>query len=95
MRSFGSLALVYLFTATTKWTHFLKSLKVLKIPASFMAIPEMTHRYIFLGLELAFNFGKNFADRVMVMNEQHGIAAVTNPETIFVDNLLLSEVNLI
>jgi len=39
--------------------------------------------------------GENFADRVMVMNEQHGIAAVAPPKTIFGDNLLLSEVNLI
>jgi len=55
LRSFGSLSLVYLLTATTKWSQLLKSLRVLKIPASFMAILEMTHRYIFLGLELASN----------------------------------------
>jgi cobalt/nickel transport system permease protein len=52
-RSFGSLALVYLITATTKWVDILKALHALKIPAVFVNTLEMTHRYLFLGLELA------------------------------------------
>jgi cobalt/nickel transport system permease protein len=52
-RSFASLALVYLVTATTKWVDILKALHALKLPAVFVSTLEMTHRYLFLGLELA------------------------------------------
>jgi cobalt/nickel transport system permease protein len=55
LRSFGSISVVYLLASTTKWVQILKSLRILKIPAPFMAILEMTHRYIFLGLESASN----------------------------------------
>lgn len=55
LRSFGSIAAIYLLTSTTKWVEILKSLRILKIPAPFVATLEMTHRYIFLGLELASN----------------------------------------
>ncbi len=56
MRSFCSISLVYLLTSTTQWEELLKSLRVLKIPAPFIMTLEMTHRYIFLGLEIASNF---------------------------------------
>ncbi len=56
MRSFCSISVVYLLTATTQWEELLKSLRVLKIPAPFIMTLEMTHRYIFLGLETASNF---------------------------------------
>jgi cobalt/nickel transport system permease protein len=56
LRSFSSIAIIYLLTRTTKWEKLLKSLRSLKIPALFVATLEMTHRYIFLGLETAANF---------------------------------------
>jgi cobalt/nickel transport system permease protein len=53
LRSFTSISLIYLLTATTKWAELLKSLKAIKIPSPFVATLEMAHRYIFLGLEMA------------------------------------------
>ncbi|HBF37056.1 MAG TPA: nickel ABC transporter ATP-binding protein [Firmicutes bacterium] len=41
------------------------------------------------------DIGRNFADRIVVMNEQHGIEAIARPEEIFANNRLLAEVNLI
>jgi cobalt/nickel transport system ATP-binding protein len=38
---------------------------------------------------------RNIADRVIVMNEQHGIETIANPEEIFKDRQLLTAVNLI
>jgi cobalt/nickel transport system permease protein len=52
-RSFTSLSLVFLLTATTKWVNILKALRVLKIPALFVTTLEMAQRYLFLSLELA------------------------------------------
>ena len=56
LRSCCSISFVYLLTSTTKWEELLKSLKVLKIPEPFIMTLEMTHRYIFLGLEITSNF---------------------------------------
>ena len=39
--------------------------------------------------------GKNFADRVLVMNESHRIETVAKPEAVFADDDLLLKVNLI
>jgi cobalt/nickel transport system ATP-binding protein len=39
--------------------------------------------------------GRNFADRIMVMNEEHEIATIAKPEEIFENDRLLSQVNLI
>jgi len=55
LRSLASISLIYLLTFTTKWTELLKALKVIRIPAPFIATLEMAHRYIFLGLEMASN----------------------------------------
>jgi cobalt/nickel transport system permease protein len=55
LRSFCSLLLIYLLTATTQWVMILRSLRTLKVPSIFVATLEMTERYIFLGLELAAN----------------------------------------
>ncbi len=41
------------------------------------------------------DLGRNFADRIVVMNERQGIEAVARPEEIFANNRLLEEVNLI
>jgi cobalt/nickel transport system ATP-binding protein len=39
--------------------------------------------------------GKSLADRVIVMNERHGIETIAKPEELFADDRLLAEVNLI
>jgi cobalt/nickel transport system ATP-binding protein len=39
--------------------------------------------------------GRKLADRVMVMNERHGLEIIARPEEIFMNDQLLSEVNLI
>lgn len=39
--------------------------------------------------------GRNLADRVMVMNEGHGVEIIAQPQEIFANEQLLSEVNLI
>lgn len=56
LRSFCSISFVYLLTSTSKWEELLKSLRILKIPAPFIMTLEMTHRYIFLGLEITSDF---------------------------------------
>ncbi|HBE80821.1 MAG TPA: cobalt ECF transporter T component CbiQ [Firmicutes bacterium] len=56
LRTFASLSFVYLLTVTTKWSELLKSLRILRVPAPFVATLEMTERYIFLALELTCNF---------------------------------------
>lgn len=55
LRSLGSISLIYLLTSTTKWVDILRSLRIMKVPALFIATLEMTEHYIFLGLELAAN----------------------------------------
>jgi cobalt/nickel transport system ATP-binding protein len=39
--------------------------------------------------------GRNLADRILVMNEQHGIETIAKPDEIFTNDQLLSKVNLI
>lgn len=39
--------------------------------------------------------GKHFANRVLVLNEQHEIAMLAEPEKVFGDNALLEKVNLV
>ena len=41
---------------TTRWTHVLKALRVLGVPTVLVVILGMTHRYIFLLLQLAGDF---------------------------------------
>ena len=41
------------------------------------------------------DLGKNLADRILVMNEQHGIETMATPDEIFANDTLLSKVNLI
>jgi cobalt/nickel transport system permease protein len=45
--------LALLLVACTRWTHVLKALRVLRVPALAVTILGMTHRYIFLLLNLA------------------------------------------
>ncbi len=52
LRSFASLTAVFLLTATTKWVNILKALRIVKVPALFVATLEMAQRYLFLCLEL-------------------------------------------
>ncbi len=45
--------LALLLVTCTPWTHVLKALRVLRVPALAVTILGMTHRYIFLLLQLA------------------------------------------
>ena len=45
--------LALLLVSCTPWTHVLKALRVLRVPALAITIMGMTHRYIFLLLNLA------------------------------------------
>jgi len=48
LRVGASVSLAVLLTLTTRWQTLLKALSVLKIPAVFLTVLEMTYRYIFL-----------------------------------------------
>ena len=41
---------------TTRWTHVLKALRVLRLPTVIVVVLGMTHRYVFLLLNLAGDF---------------------------------------
>lgn len=48
--------LVILLVLTTRWTHLLKAMRVLRVPVVLVVILGMTHRYIFLLLHTAGDF---------------------------------------
>jgi cobalt/nickel transport system permease protein len=48
-----AVTLSLLLVLTTLWTHVLKALRVLGVPAVFVVILGMTHRYIFLMMQTA------------------------------------------
>jgi len=50
-----SVSLALLLVFTTRWTELLRGLRVLGVPASFLAVLSMTYRYIFLFLRGANN----------------------------------------
>ena len=52
-RVLTSATLAMLLILTTPWTHVLKALRVLRVPALFVVILGMTYRYIFLMLQTA------------------------------------------
>ena len=45
-----------LMVLTTRWPHLLKALRLLRLPAVLVVILGMTHRYIFLLLQIAGDF---------------------------------------
>jgi cobalt/nickel transport system permease protein len=51
LRVGASVSLAVLLTLTTRWHALLKALSVLRIPVVFLAVLEMTYRYIFLLLQ--------------------------------------------
>jgi len=53
VRAETTATLATLMVLTTPWPHLLKALRVLRVPAIVVAILSMTHRYIFLMLQLA------------------------------------------
>jgi cobalt/nickel transport system permease protein len=48
LRVGASVSLAVLLTLSTRWNALLKALSVLRIPAVFLAVLEMSYRYIFL-----------------------------------------------
>lgn len=52
LRTGTAVSFAFLFTATTRWNEFLKSLRVLFLPQVFVATMEMCYRYIFLLLNI-------------------------------------------
>ncbi len=48
LRVGASVSLAVMLTLTTRWSTLLKALSVLRIPQVFLAVLEMTYRYIFL-----------------------------------------------
>ena len=53
MRAETSATWVSLVVLCTSWTHLLKALRALRVPVTAVVILGMTHRYIFLLLQLA------------------------------------------
>ena len=51
LRVGASVSLAVLLTLTTRWQALLRALGVLRIPVVFLAVLEMTYRYIFLLLQ--------------------------------------------
>ena len=51
LRVGASVSLAALLTLTTRWNVLLKALSALKIPSVFLAVLEMSYRYIFLLLQ--------------------------------------------
>jgi len=56
VRSETSATLATLMVLTSRWVHLLKALRVFRMPVVFVVILGMTHRYIFLLLQIAQDF---------------------------------------
>jgi cobalt/nickel transport system permease protein len=69
-----------LLILTTRWTHVLKALRVLRVPVVFVVILGMTYRYIFLLLATARSMFESRRSRtigVMLGAERRRIAAAS------------------
>lgn len=53
LRVGASVSLAVLLTLTTRWPVLLKALGALRIPGMFLAVLEMTYRYVFLLLQVS------------------------------------------
>jgi cobalt/nickel transport system permease protein len=53
LRVGASVSLAVLLTLTTRWAVLLKALRVLRVPAVFISVLEMTYRYVFLLLQVS------------------------------------------
>jgi cobalt ECF transporter T component CbiQ len=72
--------LALLLVLCTPWTHVLKALRVLRVPVVIVVILSMTHRYIFLLLQIASEtWEARHARRVGVLSgaQQRRMAAAT------------------
>jgi cobalt ECF transporter T component CbiQ len=56
VRTEATATLALMLALNTRWTHLLKALRVLGMPVIFVVILGMTHRYIFLLLQIAREF---------------------------------------
>ncbi|MGI8656271.1 MAG: cobalt ECF transporter T component CbiQ [Pyrinomonadaceae bacterium] len=75
-----SATLSVLLILTTRWTHVLKALRVLRVPVVFVVILGMTYRYIFLMLATARSMFESRRSRtigVMLGAERRRIAAAS------------------
>lgn len=69
-----------LLILTTRWTHVLKALRVLRVPVVFVVILGMTYRYIFLMLSTAHSMFESRRSRtigVMAGAERRRVAAAS------------------
>ncbi len=53
LRAGASVSLAVLLTLTTRWAVLLRALRVLRVPAVFVSVLEMTYRYVFLLMQTA------------------------------------------
>ena len=53
LRVGASVSLAVLLTLTTRWAALLRALRVLRVPAVFVSVLEMTYRYVFLLMQTA------------------------------------------
>lgn len=53
LRAGASVSLAFVLTLTTRWNTLLKALHVIFVPTVFIAVLEMTYRYIYLFLQIA------------------------------------------
>ncbi len=53
LRVGASVSLAVLLTLTTRWAVLLRALRVLRVPAIFVSVLEMTYRYVFLLMQTA------------------------------------------
>ena len=56
VRAETTATLASLMVLTTRWTHLLKALRIMHVPNVLVVILGMTHRYIFLMLQLAHSY---------------------------------------
>lgn len=64
-RVLASATLVLTLVAATSWTHVLKALRVLRVPAVLVVILGMTYRYIFLMLQVALDMFESRRSRTV------------------------------
>jgi len=65
LRAETAVSLSTLLVLTTRWTHILKALRVLRLPVVFVVILGMTYRYLFLILETALDMFESRESRTV------------------------------
>jgi cobalt ECF transporter T component CbiQ len=64
-RAEAATTLTTLLVLTTPWTHVLKALRVFRLPVVFVVILGMTHRYLFLLMQSAFDMFESRKSRTV------------------------------